>query len=167
MDWQKIRRGVLRRLSQALPHADIPASVKLGAGFTLQHGGIGVVVNGHTTIGDRVHVFPNVVIGRYDAELRSINESRFEHIVIEDDVIIYANAVVLGGPGVTTIGRGAVIGAGAVVTGSVGPGEVWTGNPATFQKMRRGYESVPARAKLDVPAGTAVVPAPARVIERS
>jgi len=48
-------------------------------------------------------------------------------IVIEDDVLIGANAIVLKG---VTIGTGAVIGAGAVVTKNVPPREIWAGNPA-------------------------------------
>lgn len=51
----------------------------------------------------------------------------FKQTMVEDDVAIGANATIL--PGVH-IGRGAKIGAGAVVTKSVPAGEVWVGNPA-------------------------------------
>lgn len=54
-------------------------------------------------------------------------------IVIEDDVWIGANCVIL--PGVT-IGRGAVIGAGSVVTKDVAPHSICVGNPARFMKSR-------------------------------
>jgi acetyltransferase-like isoleucine patch superfamily enzyme len=54
-------------------------------------------------------------------------------IVIEDDVWIGANCVIL--PGVT-IGRGAVIGAGAVVTKNVPPYSIYIGNPARLLRMR-------------------------------
>lgn len=54
-------------------------------------------------------------------------------IAIEDDVWIGANCVIL--PGVT-IGRGAVIGAGSVVTKNVPPYSVFAGNPARYLKTR-------------------------------
>ena len=53
--------------------------------------------------------------------------------VIEDEVWIGARVVVLRG---VRIGRGAVIAAGAVVTGDVPPGEVWGGVPARFIRRR-------------------------------
>lgn len=49
-------------------------------------------------------------------------------VIIEDDVYIGAFAVVL--PSVNVIGKGAVIGAGAVLTKDVPPYEIWAGNPA-------------------------------------
>ena len=52
-------------------------------------------------------------------------------IAIADDVWIGANAVVLKG---VTIGRGAIVAAGAVLTKSVGAHEIWGGNPA--RKLR-------------------------------
>jgi acetyltransferase-like isoleucine patch superfamily enzyme len=54
-------------------------------------------------------------------------------IAIEDDVWIGANAVIL--PGVT-IGRGAVIGAGSVVTKDVAPYTICAGNPARVMRAR-------------------------------
>ncbi len=52
-----------------------------------------------------------------------------EPVVIEDDVWIGANAIILGN---VTIGKGAMIGAGSVVTKDIPAGEVWAGNPARF-----------------------------------
>jgi acetyltransferase-like isoleucine patch superfamily enzyme len=54
-------------------------------------------------------------------------------IVIEDDVWIGANSAIL--PGVT-IGRGAVIGAGSVVTRDVAPYSICAGNPARIMRVR-------------------------------
>jgi UDP-2-acetamido-3-amino-2,3-dideoxy-glucuronate N-acetyltransferase len=53
--------------------------------------------------------------------------SRYVETVVEADVSIGSNATIMGG---ICIGRGAVIGAGAVVTRNVPAGEVWAGNPA-------------------------------------
>ena len=57
-------------------------------------------------------------------------------IVVDDDVYFGLNAVVLGG---VTIGRGAVVGAGAVVTGDVPAGAVVAGVPARIIRFREGY----------------------------
>jgi acetyltransferase-like isoleucine patch superfamily enzyme len=57
-------------------------------------------------------------------------------IVIEDGAFVGVNAIIL--PGVT-IGRGAVVGAGSVVTRSVPPGAVVAGNPARVVKTREEY----------------------------
>jgi acetyltransferase-like isoleucine patch superfamily enzyme len=54
-------------------------------------------------------------------------------VEIEEDVWIGANCVIL--PGVT-IGRGAVIGAGSVVTKSVPAYSIYVGNPAKLMRMR-------------------------------
>lgn len=57
-------------------------------------------------------------------------------IVVEEDAWIGVGAVIL--PGVT-IGRGAIIGANAVVNQSVGPFEVWAGVPARYIKKVEEY----------------------------
>jgi acetyltransferase-like isoleucine patch superfamily enzyme len=54
-------------------------------------------------------------------------------VIIEDDVVIGANAVVLEG---VRVGKGAVVGAGAVVTKDVPPGVVVVGNPAKIIKEK-------------------------------
>ena len=54
-------------------------------------------------------------------------------IVLENDVWLGVNAVVLKG---VTIGEGAVVGAGAIVTKSVPPGEIWGGVPARKMSER-------------------------------
>ena len=65
-----------------------------------------------------------------------MNEKEFTSkgsIIIEEDVWIGSNVVVLSG---IKIGRGAVIGAGSVVTKDVKPYSVIAGNPARIVKMR-------------------------------
>lgn len=54
-------------------------------------------------------------------------------IVIEDDVWLGCNVVVLKG---VRIGRGSVVGAGAVVTKSIPPYEIWAGVPAVRLRVR-------------------------------
>jgi len=114
---------------------ELPRSVRLGRGFTLEHGGSGVVVHSWTTIGERVKIYPGVTIGRADI-YRSINESKFKGVKIEDDVILCPGCKVLGKEGILRVGRGTVIGANAVLFESTGENEIWAGMPARKIGMR-------------------------------
>jgi acetyltransferase-like isoleucine patch superfamily enzyme len=85
--------------------------------------------SGGVTIGDRVLVAAGAVITsrEHPAALPRFGVVADAPVVIEDDVWIGAGAIVL--PGVT-IGRGAIVGAGAVVTGAVAPFTIVGGVPA-------------------------------------
>jgi len=127
------RRKGLRGLSRTLLGlygVELPAQVEVGAGFELRHGGFGVVVNRHTTIGDRVTIFHGVTIGRADATLVPYHSTDFVGVEIGDDVILGTGSIVLGGPGVTRVAEGTVLGAGSVLLRSTGPWEIWAGSPA-------------------------------------
>lgn len=90
-------------------------------------------------IGERVGIGPGVMLltseheelGRSTAPLES--PVAFAPIVVEDEVNIGMGAIVL--PGVT-IGRGARIGAGSVVTHDVEPYSIVAGSPARFLRAR-------------------------------
>lgn len=114
---------------------EIPRSVSIGPGFLLHHGGMGVVIHPQTRIGSRVGIYPGVTLGRADI-FRPVSQSRFEAIVVEDDVILGAGAKVLCAEGILTIGRGTVLGANAVLTQSTGENEIWAGIPAKKVGLR-------------------------------
>lgn len=61
-------------------------------------------------------------------------KGRLLETTIKDRVIIGSNATILGG---ITIGEGAIIGAGSVVTKNVPTGEIWAGNPASKLQTKR------------------------------
>lgn len=109
--------------------AEVPRSVRIGTGCLLVHGGYGVVIHPRTVLGNGVKIYPGVTLGRADIH-RPADESGFAGLVVEDDVILSPGAKVLGREGTLRIGRGAVIGANAVVLESVGAGEIWAGVPA-------------------------------------
>jgi acetyltransferase-like isoleucine patch superfamily enzyme len=90
----------------------------------IQHGAF---LPNRARIGDRVFIGPNATFT--DDRYPEVNNPRYkaEPPIVEDDVAIGAGAVIL--PGVR-IGRGALIGAGAVVTKDVPPSAVVVGNPA-------------------------------------
>lgn len=116
--------------------AEIPCSVPIGEDFELAHGGFGVVIHSQTTIGKRVKIYPGVGTGRADI-YRPITRSKFEGIVIEDDVIISPGAKILCKEGILRVSRGSVIGANAVLLESTGENEMWVGIPAHRLGMRQ------------------------------
>ena len=115
---------------------EIPRSVIVGEDIELAHGGFGVVIHPQTVIGKRVKIYPGVNLGRADI-YRPATESRFEGIVVEDDVILSPGAKILCKEGVLRIGRGSVVGANAVLLESIGEGEIWAGIPA--QQIGKRY----------------------------
>jgi acetyltransferase-like isoleucine patch superfamily enzyme len=87
------------------------------------------------TIGDRVFVGHNVTFindrfpraANPDGSMQSEADWGVIRTIVEDEVSIGSSCTILCG---VTIGRGALLGAGSVVTRSVPAGEVWAGNPA-------------------------------------
>ncbi len=116
--------------------AEIPCSVPVGDGFELAHGGFGVVIHSKTTIGNRVKIYPGVGTGRADI-YRPMSQSKFEGIVIEDDVILSPGSKILCKEGILRVSKGSVIGANAVLLESTGENEMWVGIPAHKLGMRQ------------------------------
>ena len=83
-------------------------------------------------IGNRVFIGPNVTFTN-DKYPKVRGEWELRETIVEDDVSIGAGAVIL--PGVR-IGRGAMIGAGAVITKDVPEGSVVVGNPARVKSIK-------------------------------
>lgn len=121
--------GAAARLVLLLLGVHFPAAVTVGRDLLMPHATGGVVIHPQTSIGDRVTIYHGVTIGRADGYLGA--RSDYAGVVVEDDVVLCAGAVILGRNGVpTVVSRGSVVGANAVLTESTGPGEVWAGNPA-------------------------------------
>jgi serine O-acetyltransferase len=120
----RLAYGLLKLLG-----VEFPRPVPVGEDFELAHGGVGVVIHSRSQIGSRVKIYPGVTLGRADIH-RPMDPSRFEGIVIEDDVTLGSGAKVLGKVGVLRVGRGTIVGANAVLLQSTGEGEIWAGIPA-------------------------------------
>ena len=97
---------------------DIHPGATIGASFFIDHG-TGVVIGETSVIGDRVRIYQGVTLGALTVHGRKeAGEKR--HPTLEDDVVVYAGATILGGE--TVVGKGAVIGGNCWVTSSVKPG---------------------------------------------
>ncbi|MFD2925347.1 2,3,4,5-tetrahydropyridine-2,6-dicarboxylate N-acetyltransferase [Halobacillus naozhouensis] len=84
-----------------------------------------VVMGGRATVGKDCHIGAGAVLAGV------IEPPSAQPVVIEDEVVIGANAVVLEG---VTVGKGSVVAAGAIVTEDVAPNTVVAGTPAKVIK---------------------------------
>ncbi len=128
--------GRLAYLALKALGAEIPLTVRIGRDFELAHGGFGVVIHPKTSIGDRVKVYPGVTLGRADIYIPA-DESEFEGIIIDDEVILAPGAKILCKHGILRVGKGTVIGANAVLLESTGEYEIWAGVPARRIGLRQ------------------------------
>jgi serine O-acetyltransferase len=99
---------------------DIHPGATIGERFVIDHG-TGVVVGETTVIGNNVRIYQGVTLGALSLPRDAGNQLRGKkrHPTIEDDVIIYSGATILGGD--TTIGARSVIGGNVWLTESVPP----------------------------------------------
>jgi serine O-acetyltransferase len=121
------RLGVplLARFINEIAHSatgiDIHPGAQIGASFFIDHG-TGVVIGETAVIGERVRLYQAVTLGAKSFPSGSdgaLVKGHARHPIVEDDVVIYAGATILGR---VTIGRGAVIGGNVWLTHSVAPG---------------------------------------------
>ncbi len=99
---------------------DIHPRAQIGESFTIDHG-TGVVIGSTSIIGKNVKIYQGVTLGAKSFPLDE-NGNPIKgiprHPIVEDDVVIYAGATVLGR---VTIGKGSVIGGNIWVTSSLPP----------------------------------------------
>lgn len=115
--WQhgaKLLARLLAHLTRWATGVEIHPGARLGRRVTIDHG-MGVVIGETAEIGNDVHLYSGVVIGA------TAHRRGKRHPTIEDGVVIGAEAVLLGP---IRVGRGAKIGAGAVVRTDVPAGAV-------------------------------------------
>lgn len=95
---------------------DIHPGANIGRHFCIDHG-TGVVIGETAEVGDHVKIYQGVTLGALSVNKEDADKKR--HPTIEDHVIIYAGATILGGE--TVIGRESVIGGNVWITKSVPP----------------------------------------------
>ncbi|WP_426110222.1 serine O-acetyltransferase EpsC [Massilia sp. PWRC2] len=116
---------LLARIVAELAHGatgiDIHPGATIGSGFFIDHG-TGVVIGETAVIGERVRLYQAVTLGakRFPLDTDgSLQKGLPRHPVVEDDVVIYAGATILGR---ITLGKGAVIGGNVWLTHDVPAG---------------------------------------------
>jgi serine O-acetyltransferase len=100
---------------------DIHPGARIGRSFFIDHG-TGTVIGETTDIGDRVKLYQGVTLGAVSFpknERGELIRGTKRHPTVEDDVVIYSEATILGGE--TVIGRSSVIGGSVWLTTSVPP----------------------------------------------
>ena len=137
------RLGVplLARFINEIAHSatgiDIHPGAQIGSSFFIDHG-TGVVIGETAIIGERVRVYQAVTLGAksFAADLDgTLVKGNARHPIVEDDVVIYAGATILGR---VTIGRGSVIGGNVWLTHSVPPGS--SVRQGKIREIERGDE---------------------------
>ena len=112
---------IMTEYAHSLTGIDIHPGATIGQGFFIDHG-TGVVIGETTIIGKDVRLYQGVTLGALslprDAGEKMRNKKR--HPTIEDNVIIYANTIILGGE--TVVGEGSIIGGNIWLTESVQAG---------------------------------------------
>lgn len=113
---------------------DIHPGADIGSPFFIDHG-TGIVVGETTHIGKNVKMYQGVTLGALSVD-KSMSQIK-RHPTIEDDVILYSQAVILGGN--TIIGRSSIVGGNAWVTQSVPPNSIIYSKSEVRVKSNEAY----------------------------
>lgn len=112
---------ILTEMAHSETGIDIHPGARIGSYFTIDHG-TGVVIGETTIIGNNVKLYQGVTLGAKSFPLDGNGnpiKGIARHPILEDDVIVYSNATILGR---ITIGKGATIGGNIWVTEDVSAG---------------------------------------------
>lgn len=114
---------IVAEVANSKTSIDIHPGAQIGASFFIDHG-TGVVIGETAIIGERVRIYQAVTLGARSFPATPegpLEKGLKRHPIIEDDVVIYAGATLLGR---ITIGRGSTIGGNVWLTESVPPESV-------------------------------------------
>ncbi len=116
----RVRVPILPRLLTEYAHQltgiDIHPGAQIGISFAIDHGS-GIVIGESTIIGNNVKLYQGVTLGALSVEKNMAKSKR--HPTVEDNAVIYAQAVILGGE--TVVGHDSMIGGNVWLTHSVPP----------------------------------------------
>lgn len=113
----KLIPRMITEIAHSRTGIDIHPGAQIGHSFCIDHG-TGVVIGETTVIGNHVKIYQGVTLGALSVDKADADLKR--HPTIEDNVIIYSGATILGGN--TTIGKNSVIGGNVWLTKSVPAG---------------------------------------------
>ncbi len=128
---------IITEIAHSATGIDIHPGARIGQRFFIDHG-TGVVIGATCIIGERVRIYQGVTLGAKSFQLDE--EGRLvkgvpRHPIIEDDVVIYSGATILGR---ITIGRGSVIGGNVWLTNGVPPDSRVTQGNARYDTFHAG-----------------------------
>jgi serine O-acetyltransferase len=112
---------LISRIAHSSTGIDIHPGAQIGSHFFIDHG-TGVVIGETAVIGQHVRLYQAVTLGakRFPADENGVLiKGNARHPIVEDDVVIYAGATILGR---ITIGKGSTIGGNVWLTQNVSPG---------------------------------------------
>ncbi|WP_374565247.1 serine O-acetyltransferase EpsC [Nitrosomonas sp.] len=112
---------MISEIAHSVTGVEIHPGAQIGGSFFIDHG-TGVVIGETAIIGHNVRLYQAVTLGakRFPVdENGALVKGNLRHPIVEDDVVIYAGATILGR---ITIGRGSTIGGNVWLTRSVPPG---------------------------------------------
>ncbi|MBC7785557.1 MAG: serine acetyltransferase [Burkholderiales bacterium] len=133
---------IMTEHAHSITGIDIHPGAQLGRSFMIDHG-TGVVIGETTVIGNNVKLYQGVTLGALAPAFGQALRGHKRHPTIQDDVVIYAGATILGGD--TVIGSGAVIGGNVFVTSSV-PSQ----NQVVAEPPKLKFRDRRSRARQDV-----------------
>lgn len=110
---------IMTEYAHQITGVDIHPGAKIESPFFIDHG-TGIVIGETTVIGKNVKIYQGVTLGALSVD-KNMNSVK-RHPTIENDVVIYAQAVILGGD--TIIGKNSIIGGNSWVTQSIPPHSV-------------------------------------------
>lgn len=116
---------------------DIHPGAQIGVPFFIDHG-TGIVIGETCEIGTHVKIYQGVTLGALSVSKDKANQRR--HPLIEDHVVIYSNATILGGE--TKIGAHSVIGGNVWLTKSVDPDSLVFHEAQITIKDKNGIEAI-------------------------
>ncbi|WP_350150686.1 serine O-acetyltransferase EpsC [Nitrosomonas sp.] len=127
---------MISEIAHSVTGIEIHPGAQIGGSFFIDHG-TGVVIGETAIIGQNVRLYQAVTLGakRFPVdENGALMKGNLRHPIVEDDVVIYAGATILGR---ITIGRGSTIGGNVWLTRSVPPGS----NISQAQMRQEVYEN--------------------------
>ncbi|MES1221208.1 MAG: serine O-acetyltransferase EpsC [Bacteroidota bacterium] len=114
--------GILPRLFTEYAHSktgiDIHPGAEIGDSFFIDHG-TGIVIGETAVIGNNVKIYQGVTLGALNTSKEKAASLSRRHPTIEDNVIIYPGATILGGKAI--VGHDSIIGANVWITYSIPP----------------------------------------------
>jgi len=133
---------ILPRLLAEVAHTrtgiDIHPGATIGRGFCIDHG-TGIVVGETALIGNSVKLYQGVTLGALSVVKDLAGRKR--HPTIEDRVVIYANATVLGGD--TVVGHDSIVGGNVFVTSSIAHGSVlYQTSRSRVRRADEGFDGI-------------------------